>query len=186
MTFACTFRFPAARGLAALPRFARTKTQVLRLTTPNNSKTTQNNFSMANWRKRENSDAPPGPGRQVVGSCLSSCLSCFPIFCGMGQRSQSFLFRQREIALAPENGVTIPAPRTTFACVPPGLPAGGTASMAGRAWNVERIGNANERIHAGLQLERPSETVAGKPLAAPADAEAANPVLKLNTRKEPT
>ena len=34
MAFACTFRFPAARGLAALPGFARTKTQVLRLTTP--------------------------------------------------------------------------------------------------------------------------------------------------------
>ncbi|MBR4189619.1 MAG: hypothetical protein IKQ55_06605 [Kiritimatiellae bacterium] len=86
----------------------------------------------------------------------------------------------------PENGVTIPAPRTTFACVPPGVPAGGTASMAGRAWNDERIGNANERIHAGLQLERPAETVAGKPLAALADEEAADPVLKLNTRKEPT
>ncbi|MBR2224542.1 MAG: hypothetical protein IJ884_01990 [Bacteroidales bacterium] len=56
----------------------------------------------------------------------------------------------------------------------------------GKQWNDERIGNANERIHAGLQLERPTETVAGKPLAALADAEAADPVLKLNTRKEPT
>ena len=34
MTFACTIRFPAARGLAALPGFARTQTQVLRPTTP--------------------------------------------------------------------------------------------------------------------------------------------------------
>ena len=34
MTFACTIRFPAARGLAALPGFARNKTQVLRPTTP--------------------------------------------------------------------------------------------------------------------------------------------------------
>ncbi|MBR4252131.1 MAG: hypothetical protein IKQ15_07540 [Kiritimatiellae bacterium] len=54
----------------------------------------------------------------------------------------------------------------------------------GNQWNVERISNANERIHAGLQLERPAETVAGKPLAALADAEAADPLL--NTRKEQT
>ena len=54
----------------------------------------------------------------------------------------------------------------------------------GKQWNDERIGNANERIHAGLQLERPDETVAGEPLDALADAEAPNPVL--NIRKEPT
>ncbi len=100
----------------------------------NNLKTTQNNFSKPNWRKRENADGPPGPGRQVVGSCLSSCLSCFPIFSGTGQRCRSFLFRPREIILAPANGVTTPAARATVACIPPGLPAGGMASMTGSPW----------------------------------------------------
>ena len=54
----------------------------------------------------------------------------------------------------------------------------------GNQWNVERIEHANKRIHAGLQLERPPEAVAGKPLDAVADAETADPIL--NIRKEPT
>ena len=54
----------------------------------------------------------------------------------------------------------------------------------GKQWNVERISNANERIHAGLQLERPPEAVSGGPLDAVADAEAADPVL--NIRKDHT
>lgn len=43
--------------------------------------------------------------------------------------------------------------------------------------NIARIGNATERIHAGLQLERPSETVADQRLVAVDDKETADCAL---------
>lgn len=52
----------------------------------------------------------------------------------------------------------------------------------GKQENFERIANANERIHAGLQLERPPETVDGQPVVAVDDAEATN--RSLNIGKE--